>query len=67
VAEEMASYSVLKRMMNHRNMADVTAMYTKVDQERLLDAMARVERAMLETVPTVATALLPLPRTNIAQ
>jgi integrase len=67
VAEELASYSVLKRMLNHRNMADVTAMYTKVDQERLLDAMARVERAMLETVPTLATALLPLPRTNTVQ
>ena len=63
VAEEMASYSVLKRMLNHRNMADVTALYTKVDQERLLDAMARVERTMLETAPIVATALLPLPPT----
>lgn len=61
VAEEMASYAVLKRMLNHRAISDVTGRYPKVDPERLLEEMARVERAILASAPIVASALLPVP------
>ena len=60
VAEEMASYAVLKRMLNHRAISDVTGRYPKVDPERLMEEMARVERAILGAAPVVALALLPL-------
>lgn len=62
VAEEMTSYAVVKRLLNHRSLTDVTGTaYIEVGDERLLEAMARIERAMLNTAPIVATALLPLP------
>ena len=60
VAEEMGTYSVVKRMLNHRDLRDNTDKYTKVDPARLLEEMARVERAMLQTAPIVALALLPV-------
>jgi integrase len=60
VAEEMASYAVLKRMLNHRAIADVTGRYPKVDPERLMEEMSRVERAILQAAPIVAMALLPI-------
>ena len=60
VAEEMASYAVLKRMLNHRAISDVTGRYPKVDPERLMEEMARVEKAILESAPIVALAVLPL-------
>jgi len=60
VAEEMASYAVLKRLLNHRAIADVTGRYPKVDPERLLEEVARVERAILESAPILAMALLPV-------
>lgn len=60
VAEEMASYAVLKRMLNHRAISDVTGRYPKVDPERLMEEMARVERAILGAAPVVALALLPV-------
>lgn len=60
VAEEMATYAVVKRMLNHRDLRDNTGKYAKVDRERLLEEMARVERAMLSTSPVVAMALLPV-------
>lgn len=60
VAEEMASYAVLKRMLNHRAISDVTGRYPKVDPERLMEEMSRVERAILGAAPVVALALLPV-------
>lgn len=60
VAEEMATYSVVKRMLNHRDLRDTTGKYTLVDRDRLLEELARVERAILSTAPFVALALLPL-------
>lgn len=59
VAEEMASYAVLKRLLNHRALSDVTGRYPKVDDERLLEELGRIERAMLSSAPVVALALLP--------
>ena len=59
VAEEMASYAVLKRLLNHRALADVTGRYPKVDEDRLREELARIERAMLASAPVVSLALLP--------
>lgn len=64
VAEEMVSYMVLKRMLNHRSLRDVTERYPQVAWDRLTEEMARVERAILMTAPIVATALLPVPVTE---
>ncbi|WP_334180598.1 tyrosine-type recombinase/integrase [Pseudoxanthomonas sp.] len=61
IVEEMASYAVLKRMLNHRALSDVTGRYPKVDSERLLEEMARVERAIVGAAPVVAAALMPAP------
>lgn len=60
VAEEMTSYAVVKRLLNHRNLRDVTGRYAKVDDGRLLEELARVERAVIHASHFVATALLPI-------
>lgn len=57
VAEEVASYAVVKRLLNHRNSRDVTGHYTKVDDARLLEEMTRVERVMLGAAPLLLAAL----------
>lgn len=62
IAEETVSYAMVKRLLNHRNLADVTGTsYIKVEDARVREAMARIERMILETSPTVARAVLPLP------
>lgn len=61
VAESMTSYAIVKRLLNHKSLSDPTERYTKPEEPRVVEAMARIERAMLETAPMVATALLPLP------
>lgn len=60
VAEEMTSYAVVKRLLNHKSLRDVTLSYAEVDDARLLEEMARVERAVLSNSPVVALALLPV-------
>lgn len=57
VAEEVASYAVVKRLLNHRNSRDVTGRYTKVDDARLLEEMARIERVMLGADPLLVAVL----------
>lgn len=57
VAEEVASYAVVKRLLNHRNSRDVTGRYTKVDDARLLEEMTRIERVMLASDPLLLTVL----------
>lgn len=57
VAEEVASYAVVKRLLNHRNSRDVKGRYTKVDDARLLEEMTRVERAMLGSDPVLLAIL----------
>lgn len=47
VAEEITSYAVVKRLMNHRDLRDMTGRYSKVGDERLLEEMIRVEAAIL--------------------
>lgn len=61
VAESMTSYAIVKRLLNHKSLSDPTERYTKAEERRVVEAMERIERAMLETAPLVATALLPLP------
>ena len=61
VAEQITSYAIVKRLLNHKSLSDPTERYTKADEARVVDAMERIERAMLDTAPIVATALLPLP------
>jgi integrase len=58
VAEEMTSYAVVKRLLNHRNLRDVTGRYARVDDARLLEEIARVERAIIQASPLSAIALL---------
>jgi integrase len=62
VAESMTSYAIVKRLLNHKSRSDPTERYTKAEEPRVVEAMERIERAMLETAPLVAAALLPLPR-----
>lgn len=57
VAEEMTSYAVVKRLLNHRDLRDVTGRYPKVDDSRLLEELTRVERAILSPAPIVAMSL----------
>ncbi|MEG3789346.1 tyrosine-type recombinase/integrase [Lysobacter sp. CCNWLW3] len=58
VAEEMTSYAVVKRLLNHHDLRDVTGRYARVDGARLSEELIRVERMMLQSAPFVATALL---------
>jgi len=59
VAEEMTSYAVVKRLLNHRDLRDVTARYSKVGDARLQEELARVELALLQPVENIRIALLP--------
>lgn len=59
VAEEMTSYAVVKRLLNHRDLRDVTGRYPRVDDARLLEELARVELAILQPVENMRIALLP--------
>jgi len=65
VAEEMTSYAVVKRMLNHRDLRDVTGRYPKVDDVRLSEELTRVERAIIQTAPIIALALLPVHATRL--
>lgn len=59
MAEESGvSYSLVKRMLNHRNTADVTERYTEVQWDRLARALQTVEVMMLSTCPKLYNLLL---------
>lgn len=60
VAEEIASYAMVKRLLNHRDLRDVTSRYAKVDDARLLEELTRVERVIFSQAPDVALALAPV-------
>ncbi|CNK61254.1 integrase family protein [Yersinia pseudotuberculosis] len=70
VAEELASYAVVKRLLNHRNTTDPTERYAEPDQERIFEALQRIELHMLMTAPKLYNVLLasakypPLPETR---
>ena len=70
VAEELVSYAVVKRLLNHRNTTDPTERYAEPDQERIFEALQRIELHMLMTAPKLYNVLLasakypPLPETR---
>lgn len=58
VAEELTSYAVVKRLLNHRNTTDPTERYAMPDQDRVFEALQRIELHMLMTAPKLYNALL---------
>ncbi|EHQ3814261.1 tyrosine-type recombinase/integrase [Serratia nevei] len=58
VAEELTSYAVVKRLLNHRNTTDPTERYAVPDEDRVYEALQRIELHMLMTAPTLYNALL---------
>lgn len=58
VAEELTSYAVVKRLLNHRNTTDPTERYADPDQERIFEALQRIELHMLMTAPKLYNSLL---------
>jgi integrase len=51
-------YSAVKRMLNHRNLADVTQRYTDVQEERLREYMQKVECIMVQSSPQLWNAIM---------
>ncbi|MCV5689746.1 integrase, partial [Escherichia coli] len=41
VAEELTSYAVVKKLLNHRNTTDPTERYANPDQDRVYEALQR--------------------------
>ncbi|HBV0391726.1 TPA: tyrosine-type recombinase/integrase [Escherichia coli] len=58
VAEELTSYAVVKKLLNHRNTTDPTERYANPDQDRVYEALQRVELNMLLTSPELYNSLL---------
>lgn len=58
VAEQLVSYGVVKALLNHQTLSDVTSIYTEVEPDRLLDAMQKIELHILQTAPSVYNLLL---------
>ena len=58
VAEELTSYAVVKRLLNHRNTTDPTERYAIPDNERIYEALQRIELHMLMTAPELYNTLL---------
>ncbi|MEY6622796.1 tyrosine-type recombinase/integrase [Enterobacter hormaechei] len=58
IAEELTSYAVVKRLLNHRNTTDPTERYAVPDEERIYEALQRIELHMLITAPKLYNALL---------
>jgi integrase len=58
VAEELTSYSMVKRVLNHSTMSDPTSRYTEAEWERLKEVLQRIELHILATAPIVYNMLL---------
>ncbi|EMV20650.1 tyrosine-type recombinase/integrase [Escherichia coli] len=58
VAEELPSYAVVKKLLNHRNTTDPTERYANPDQDRVYEALQRIELNMLLTSPELYNSLL---------
>jgi integrase len=58
IAEELTSYSMVKRVLNHSNMSDPTSRYTEAEWERLKEVLQRIELHILATAPVVFNMLL---------
>lgn len=58
IAEELTSYSMVKRLLNHSSMSDPTSRYTETEWDRLKEVMQRIELHILATAPLVYNVLL---------
>ncbi|WET14767.1 site-specific integrase [Yersinia intermedia] len=58
VAEELTSYAVVKRLLNHRNTTDPTERYATPDQDRVFEALQRIELHILKSSPKLYNAIL---------
>lgn len=58
VAEELTSYAMVKRVLNHSNLSDPTSRYTETEWVRLKEVMQRIELHILATAPIVFNMLL---------
>ena len=58
IAEELTSYAVVKRLLNHQETSDSTSRYTEVDWPRVCEAIQRIELHILSCAPKVYNLLL---------
>ena len=57
-AEELTSYAMVKRLLNHQDRSDVTARYTDAEWRRTAENLQRIEAYLLATAPVVYNSLL---------
>ena len=58
IAEELTSYAMVKRVLNHSNLSDPTSRYTEIEWGRLKEVLQKIELHILATSPTVFNMLL---------
>lgn len=58
VAEELVSYAVVKRLLNHRNTTDPTERYAVPDNDRVCEALQKIELHILKSSPKLYNAIL---------
>ncbi len=58
VAEELTSYAVVKRLLNHKITTDPTSRYTEVEWNRLVQVEQEIELFVLATAPRLYNILL---------
>ncbi|ADO10598.1 Putative integrase/recombinase [Pantoea vagans C9-1] len=58
IAEEIGSYAVVKKLLNHRNTTDPTERYAEPDKNRVFEALQRIELHILMTAPGLYNNLL---------
>lgn len=58
IAEELTSYAVVKRLLNHRNTVDPTERYAEPEFKRLREALQRIELNILSKSPVLYNSLL---------
>jgi integrase len=58
IAEELVSYAVVKKLLNHRNTTDPTERYSEPDNNRVYEALQRIELHILMTAPRLYNSLL---------
>ncbi|ENU3627939.1 tyrosine-type recombinase/integrase [Salmonella enterica] len=58
VAEELVTYAVVKRLLNHRNTTDPTERYAVPDADRVFDALQKIELHILKSSPKLYNDIL---------
>lgn len=53
IAEELVSYTIVKKLLNHNNLRDITSRYTDPEPKRLLECMQKIEYHILNSSPSV--------------